>query len=687
MGMSILVADDREENRYLLDALLKGNGYEVESVAHGAEALERLRSGRFDLIITDILMPVMDGFELCRRVKSDEALRRIPLIIYTATYTGPQDEALALKIGADRFIQKPCEPDVFLHAVREMLAGADHIGTVFAPSPPPEEEILKLYSERLVRKLEQKMLQLEQEVQARQEAEDTLRQRDEELRAVIRAAPIPIIRVDTEDRVTLWNPAAEKVFGWGEEEVLGRPIPYLSPDMQEESESFRRRTLQGETVDGVEVVRRRKDGRLVHIRMWSAPVYDGTGSITGSTGLIQDVSQERQMEEQLRQSQKMEAVGQLAGGISHDFNNLLTPILGYCDLILSDEGLTEPSVRADVRQIKESAERASQLTRQILAFSRRQPLQPRTLSMNDVIFEVEPLLRRTMGEDVHLLTTYGPNLGATDVDAHQLQQALLNLAVNARAAMPSGGKLTLETANVELDDAYCLTHPEIEPGQWVMLAVSDTGTGMTPEIQARIFEPFYTTKAPGEGTGLGLSMAYGIVKQSGGHISVYSEPGRGTTFKIHLPRVQGRVENPAPAQTEDAVMGGNETILVVEDDSGVRDLTERILVARGYTVLTTCDATEGAVLLAKSGTAIDLLLTDVVLTGDMQGGALGRAAGYLRPELPIIYMSGYAHSAIVHAGRLDEGVNYLAKPFTSESLARKVRSVLDAARKQEPQTS
>jgi two-component system cell cycle sensor histidine kinase/response regulator CckA len=677
MGANILIVDDQEENRYLLEALLKGSGFEVRSVSNGVEALDQLRAGHPDLIISDILMPVMDGFEFCRRVKSDGELRRIPLIIYTATYTGPQDEAFALQIGADRFIQKPCEPDAFLQAVREVLAGAGSIGRVSAPAPPREEDILKLYNERLVRKIEQKVLQLEQEVHAREQAQKVLRQRDEELRAVIRATPMPIIRVDREDKVTLWNPAAERVFGWSEEEVMGRPIPYLAPEMQEESRRVRHRALAGETVDGVETVRQRKDGRLVQVRMWLAPVYDESGNISGSTGLLQDVSQERQMEEQLRQSQKMEAVGQLAGGVAHDFNNLLTPILGYCDLILENEALTEPSLRDDVQQIKEAAERASQLTRQILAFSRRQPLQPRTLNINDVVSEMEPLLRRTLGEDVHLLTAYAPHLGATEVDAHELQQALLNLVVNARAAMPSGGKLTLETSNVELDDIYCRTHPEVEPGQWVMLAVSDSGTGMAPEVLARVFEPFYTTKAPGEGTGLGLSMVYGIVRQSGGHVGVYSEPGQGTTFRIYLPRSQGSAERLAPALAEEAASGGSETILVVEDDPGVRDLTERILAARGYTVLTAPDATEGAALLAHCDTTIDLLLTDVVLPGGMQGGALGRAAGYLRPELPIIYMSGYARSAIVHSGRVDEGVDYLAKPFTPESLARKVRRALD----------
>jgi len=331
-----------------------------------------------------------------------------------------------------------------------------------------------------------------------------------------------------------------------------------------------------------------------------------------------------------------------------------------------------------VEEIRRAAERAAELTHQILAFSRRQPLQPKTLCLNDVVSDMEPLLRRTLGEDVELVTGYAPDLDVTEVDPNQFQQVLLNLAVNARAAMSAGGRLTVETANVKLHHEYRLTHPEMGAGDWVSLTVSDTGLGMSAEVLAHIFEPFFTTKAPGEGTGLGLSTVYGVVKQSGGHIVVSSEPERGTTFKVYLPPAQGPAQEVVPRQTAAKGSEGHETILVVEDEESVRTLAERILTGRGYTVLTASCAADGLALLADTARPVHLLLSDVVLPGGMQGGAFGMAAGGLHPDLPIIYMSGYTRDAVVRAGRVDEGVSFLAKPFTSETLTSKIREMLDS---------
>ena len=676
MAKRVLSVDDREDSRYLLAIILKAAGYEVVDAANGAEALDVLASGPVDLVISDILMPVVDGFELCRRIRSDERLQHIPFIFYSATYTGPQDEAFALKLGADLFLRKPAEPDTLIAAIEETLASAAG-GQRTPKEPAPEDEILKLYNERLVRKLEQKMLQLEEEVEARRRAEEELRQREEQLQAVITAAPIPIVSLDLDENVTLWNPAAERVFGWSESEVIGRRIPYVPEGLSEESEHLRQLTRDGGTVEGEEITRLRKDGQHLQLRMWVGPLHDENGTICGSTGLFQDITYERLVEEQLRQSQKMDAIGQLAGGIAHDFNNLLTPIIGYCDLILTGDDDVGPSVKEDVMLMRDTAERASRLTRQILTFSRRQPLEPKMLNINDVVSTMEPLLRRTLGEDIELSTTYSPDPAIAEVDGQQLQQALLNLVVNARAAMPSGGRLTLQTANVNLDGRYQLTHPDVAPGRYVLLAVADTGAGMTPEVQAHIFEPFYTTKAPGEGTGLGLSTVHGIVKQSGGHIDVHSEVGQGSTFTIYLPRAQGHAESSAEGTAVARAGGGNETILVVEDDPGVRGLIERVLTSQGYAVLVAPDVQGGRSLLADQRTRIDLLLTDVVLPGGIQGGELGRHAGELRPGLPVVYMSGYAHDAVVSGARVDEGVNYLPKPFTPESLAARVRGALD----------
>ena len=366
----------------------------------------------------------------------------------------------------------------------------------------------------------------------------------------------------------------------------------------------------------------------------------------------------------------------MAGGIAHDFNNVLTAILGYSDLILSSEECTS-SLRGDIGEIKTAALRASALTRQILAFSRRQALQPEVLSLNNTLASIERLLARTLGEDISLVTLLHTELGLVEVDAHQFEQVLFNLALNARDAMPTGGKLTVETANVEVDEDYCRSHAGIEPGGYVMLAVSDTGVGMDEETKSHVFEHFFTTKEPGRGTGLGLATVYGIVKQSGGGVFVSSDLGKGTTFKIYLPRIdKPGVKRIVAARTSPSVAGG-ETILVVEDEAAVRNLVGRILGRLGYTILAAASGDEGLAVLETADPPVDLLLTDVVLPGSLQWNELSQAALALHPHLPVLYMSGYTR-AIVHSGRLDEGVNYIEKPFTPEGLANRVRQVLDS---------
>jgi two-component system cell cycle sensor histidine kinase/response regulator CckA len=433
----------------------------------------------------------------------------------------------------------------------------------------------------------------------------------------------------------------------------------------------------------VESWQRREDGEVRLLAWVCRSLHDETGQITGALSSALDITDRRRAEEalrkseeQLRQSQKMEAVGLLAGGMAHDFNNLLTAIIGYSDLILADEKNQSETLRRDLAQVRQAAERASSLTRQILAFSRRQALNPLVVSLDDVLRGMDPLLRRTLGEDVDLVTLVHPALALTEVDVNQFEQVLMNLAINARDAMPAGGKLTLETGNVELDQEYCLTHPDARPGAYVMLSVSDTGLGMQPEVACRIFEPFFTTKPAGEGTGLGLSTVYGIVKQSGGNISVYSEQGLGTSFKVYLPVATHPAQPIEPSTIAATSPPGEETILVVEDEEALRFLVTRILEGLGYQVFVAATATEAQRVFDEIGEAVDLLLTDVVLPGGVQGNDLARCLLKSRPDLPVLYMSGYTRDAIVHAGRLDEGVNYLAKPFTPGALATAVREVL-----------
>ncbi len=386
----------------------------------------------------------------------------------------------------------------------------------------------------------------------------------------------------------------------------------------------------------------------------------------------------RRSEEQLRQAQKMEAIGQLAGGVAHDFNNLLTIISGYSDLLLN--GILRPqdaTAREAVGEIRKAAERAAGLTRQLLAFSRRQVLAPQVLVLNSVVQDVDKMLRRLIGEDIQLSCRLAADLGTVKADPGQIEQVLLNLAVNARDAMPRGGRLTIETANIMLDENYARTHPEIQPGPFVMLAVTDTGCGMDAATLRRIFEPFFTTKGPGKGTGLGLATVYGIVKQSGGSIYVYSEVDRGTSFKVYLPRLEADpIADLPPIAAPVQQTGGQETLLIVEDDDAVRALTRTVLRDNSYNVIEAIDADTALNWVEEHNQPIHLLVTDVVMPG-MSGRELAERLKAQRPEMKVLFMSGYTDDAVVRHGLLDAEIAFLQKPFTPNALARKVREVLD----------
>jgi signal transduction histidine kinase/ActR/RegA family two-component response regulator len=386
----------------------------------------------------------------------------------------------------------------------------------------------------------------------------------------------------------------------------------------------------------------------------------------------------RNTEKQLVQSQKLEAVGRLAGGISHDFNNLLTVILGYSDISMRHLSEDHP-LRRNLEEIVRASERAAALTRQLLAFSRKQVMQPKVFDINTVVTELEKMLRRMIGEDIELRVSLQSGLGNIKADPVQLEQVIMNLVVNARDAMPKGGKLSIETTNVYLDESYARDHVSVEPGHYIMLAISDTGSGMDVETKQRIFEPFFTTKAPGKGTGLGLSMVYGIVRQSGGNIWVYSEEGTGTTFKIYFPRVTDTAEEYKRAATTVEVPKGSETILLVEDADWVRQLARQVLERAGYRVLeaNSADAALQIIEASSNGTMLDLLLTDVVMPG-MSGNDMSKHVLVRRPNLPVLYMSGYTDDAIVQHGVLEPGINFIQKPFSPDALALKVREVLDA---------
>ena len=505
-------------------------------------------------------------------------------------------------------------------------------------------------------------------------AERALREANEHLAAVIQSSPLAIYTLDPRSTVLTWNRAAEALYGWQAAELIGRPLPTIGHDVEDHGR-LRDRVLRGESLRGVEVTRRRKDGTSVNISLSVAPLHDAAGRVTGMLSLAADVTEMRQLEVQYRQAQKMEAVGRLAGGIAHDFNNLLTAIIGTTALVLEDLGL-ESRARLDIQEIEKAAKRAAGLTRQLLIFSRQQVLEPRALDLNALVGNLEKMLHRLIGEDIELRTKQATALGAVRADPGQLEQAIVNLVVNARDAMPQGGRLTIETADVELDRGYVAGHVPTQPGPYVLLAISDTGVGMDGATKARLFEPFFTTKEPGRGTGLGLATVYGIVKQSGGYIWTYSELGHGTTFKIYLPRVAETPEAPESTTSPPTPVRGSETLLVVEDQEEVRKLTKRVLEARGYTVLAARNGAEALEIVAQHPSRIHLMITDVVMPG-MNGRELAQHARARRSYLKVLYVSGYTGEAVLQHRLLEPGVAFLQKPFTPDVLARKTREVLD----------
>ncbi|MDF3071222.1 MAG: Blue-light-activated protein [Polyangiaceae bacterium] len=672
----VLIVEDNEQNLYYLQSLLQGHGFHVVSARHGAEALIKARQNPPKLVISDLLMPIMDGYTLLRHWKADPRLRAIPFIVYTATYTEAEDERLAFSLGADAFILKPSEPDDFMKLIHEVAARQGKSPLRPEMDTHAASTAQHLYSETLIRKLEEKSLQLEEANRSLRQEQAELILRDRAIRAVSQGIVITDPHAPG-NPIIYASPSFTQLTGYSTAECVGRNCRFLQGAETDKAEVARIRAAVAEGREcTTELLNYRKDGTPFWNSLAISPVLDSDGQLLHFVGIQTDVTERRELASQLRQAQKMEAIGQLAAGVAHDFNNLMSVVLSYSILIFEQLKPNDP-LRADVDQIRQAGERATNLVRQLLAFSRRQMLEPRTLNLAQIVLGMEKMLKHLLGENFELALVAGDGSSNIRADPTQVEQIVMNLVVNARDAMPAGGKLSVEISSVALDAAYVATHPEVAPGRYVMLAITDKGAGMTAAVREKIFEPFFTTKATGKGTGLGLSTVFGIVKQSHGHIGVDSEPGVGSTFKVYFPQVEGAATSTSLPSLGPSTLTGDETILLVEDDDQVRAMLCMLLRRYGYEVLEAQNGGEAFLISEQHSAEIHLLLTDVVMPR-MNGKQLAERLAPLRPAMKVLFMSGYTDNAVFRNGVLEADVAFLQKPLLPNALLRRTRAVLDS---------
>ncbi|MEO8031318.1 MAG: response regulator [Gemmatimonadota bacterium] len=843
---TILIVDDLSANRKYLVGLLEGLGHRLLQAADGSAGLAQVRAERPDLIITDVLMPVMDGYEFVRQLRLDPQSSRIPVLFYSAPYSEREARALALSTGASYVLRKPAPPAEVLQVVGRVLAdgiephpafdatewsaspdrfnlrlltdrlseqsgdlrmanarlraviniglemtarqdsdrllrtvcsaacdlfGASYasigileedlstvkrraawpsemgdwlrvgdrvsgllqtvvterrtvrgenpggnadslqlahghpevLSYLAAPIASPsrtygwfclvgnegrvfveeDEDLVTALAGQVGRIYENGLLtsergeradELSREIDEHKEVQDSLSRSERLNRNLVEHLPHRILVKDSNSVILFCNANYANDVGLPPEEVVGKDaFAFYAPSLAEAYHADDRKVMADGVMEDVEE-RYEIAGEERWVHTVKVPYRDERNKIIGILVVFEDITERKQLDEQFRQSQKLEAVGQLAGGVAHDFNNLLTVILGYCDVITGDLKPDDPQI-SDIEQIRKCGVRAAELTRQLLAFSRKQILEPRVLDLNAVVAGLNAMLQRLIGADIELRTALAPQLGRVRADPSQLEQILMNLVVNASDAIGHGGRIELATADVPSGEVLAGRHVVVLPGGYVMLAVTDNGKGMDSATVARVFEPFFTTKGPGKGTGLGLSTVYGIVKQSNGYVWCTSEPGRGTTFRVYLPQVEEEADAPLVQPIAPAI-GGAETILIAEDEAEVRQLVRQILTLAGYTVIVAANGDEALKECSDSGRRIDLLLTDVIMPG-MSRGEMIRSVRNIRPEMKVLFMSGYAGEVVLDRGLLGDDRAFLQKPFTREALIRKVREMLD----------
>ena len=632
--LKVLVAEDSEDDALLLVRELRRSGYQPtwERVQDASSMRAALVKSTWDIVISDSAMPQFSASAALAILK--ETASDVPFIIVSGTI-GEEAAVAAMREGASDFLLK---------------------GKLARLSPVIAREL----RESKVRA-------------ARRKAEDDLRASEARYRVLFESSPVPMWVLDTETlRFLAVNEAAVRHYGFGRDEFERMTLEDISP---QKDTPVSREGIVPPTDERQTTHHRRKDGSVIHVEIQAHDL--AFEKRRARLVVANDVTERQRLEEQLRQSQKMDAVGRLAGGVAHDFNNVLSVILSYGELLLHEMPPGE-RMRDDVEEIRKAGGRAAELTRQLLMFSRQQVFEAKVLDLNDVLTSMDKFLHRILGADVDLVSLPAQPIGRVRADRGNIEQVIMNLVVNARDAMPRGGKLTMETANVVIDEEYARSHLGARPGPHVMLAVSDTGVGIDKTIQARIFEPFFTTKEKGRGTGLGLSTVFGIVQQAGGSVWVYSEPGIGSTFKVYLPRVDAAIDAVRPAQVA-TTLRGSETVLLVEDDDQVRAVARSILRVSGYKVIEARSAGEAILQSEKHKGTIHLLVTDVVMP-QMSGPELAKRLASARPDMKVLCTSGYTDDSVVRHGVLDERLAYLQKPITPESLTTKVREVLGEPR-------
>jgi PAS domain S-box-containing protein len=663
-----VVIDDTAADRQLAETLLQHAGYTVTVCGDGQDGLELIKRGNPDLIVADLVTPGIDGYDLARAVRANLATATTPIILQTAHYLEADVRRLAAQIGVQHVIIKPFEPQVFLDLIAEVQ---QHAAVPDGPAGPPEGPLFHVEHLRLVTaKLHEKVRELEI---ARGEFEATASR----YRRLFQVHPEPmwVFNLETH-RFLEVNNAAIRHYGYSREEFLAMTVETIYPP----GELPALLASLGEVADRDQPasgLHRLKDGTVIEVQISTRDIGQGSRYV-----MAQDVTEKKKYQQQVHQAQRMESLGQLAGGVAHDFNNLLGVILNFSWFVKanltaeveSGTGERWRPVLKDMERIERAAENAARLTHQLLAFARVDVVQPKAMDINAVVAETAPMLRRTLGEHIDLVAVAGRDLWPVMIDPGQLSQVLTNLAVNSRDAMPKGGKLTIDVANVDVDLAYAAARPTLKPGRYVRLRVSDTGAGMDKKTLEHAFEPFFTTKPRGQGTGLGLATIYGIVTQAGGNIDVYSEPGLGTRVSVLLPATD---EAMSPAVEVSAVptARASETVLVVEDSDDLREIVERILSGSGYHVMVAPNGPAAIDLARDYDGHIDLLLSDVIMPV-MQGNDLAARLVESRPDLRVLFMSGFAQPAFGTTGKPD--LVLLDKPFNEPTLLARVRQTLEA---------